>query len=60
VAEPADNQAGTQTITAVADDGGGPAPVPALVWGLGSALVIAAGAASAVVVLRKKRTSRHG
>ena len=58
VAEPADNRAGTRTIVAVADDGEGSAPVPVLAWGIGSGLVVAAGAATAVV-LRKKRASRQ-
>ena len=58
VAEPADNQAETQTIVAVANDDGGSGLVPALAWGIGSAAVIAAGVAAAVI-LRRKRASRQ-
>jgi hypothetical protein len=54
VAEQACNQAGTHAIEAVADDGEGSASVPALVWGIGSALVLAAGVATAVILRRKR------
>ncbi|MGM0931118.1 MAG: vWA domain-containing protein [Actinomycetota bacterium] len=59
VAEPADNQAATQTIVAAADDDDGSPLVPALAWSIGSAVVIAAGVAAAVILRRKRGVARQ-